>query len=179
MKYIKVFEKFINETRNKDIYAQMKSFFHNTPIYVFKEFFYAHNGTFKTDFINLINNDADEEEIMDFFSDWTDIEWKKQVVEVNISDFTKNTQDFMKEREIGNLNITDIPDDEKRNKLHKNLYIKNYGNNEPVIILDTPEGYELLEGWHRTMSILNLGSDNTKNYNNWKKVKLNAWIGYS
>ena len=50
------------------------------------------------------------------------------------------------------------------------------GNNEPVILLQNPDGnYELVEGWHRTMSILKMG-DNGEDVKNWDKVKLRAFI---
>ena len=83
----------------------------------------------------------------------------------------------MKDRKMGMLDLTDIPNDKERNNLHRDL-ATNDGKNEPVIITKTSEGYELLEGWHRTMSILSLGSDGTDNYEYWDKVKLNAWVGY-
>lgn len=181
MKFLKAYENFILESRNKNIYNLMRPFFKNTPQYVFKEFYYANNGFFKNKFIKLMNKYLGDENfdffIYDYFSDWINIQWKKEIVEVNFNDFNKNTQDFMSERKMGNLISSKIPNDEKRNELQKLLAIKNYGNNEPVIMIKSDDGYELLEGWHRTMSILNIGSDGTENYKNWKKVKLNAWIG--
>lgn len=177
MKYVNLFENFINETRNKDIYSLMRHFFDKTPEYVFRELYYAHNGFFKNEFIDLINKNVDDEEIEDTFSEWIDLKWKKHIIEVNINDFNKKSQIFMKDRKMGMLNLIDIPNDTERNKLHRDLATNN-GKNEPVIVTKTSEGYELLEGWHRTMSILSLGSDGTENYENWNKVKLNAWIGY-
>ena len=118
-----------------------------------------------------------DEEIEDTFSEWIDLKWKKQIIEVNFNDFNEKTQIFMKDRKMGMLDLTDIPNDKERNNLHRDL-ATNDGKNEPVIITKTSEGYELLEGWHRTMSILSLGSDGTDNYEYWDKVKLNAWVGY-
>ena len=177
MKYVNLFESFIIENRNKDIYSLMRPFFDKTPEYVFKELYYTHNGFFKNEFIDLINQNADDEEIEDTFSEWIDLKWKKQIIEVNFNDFNEKTQIFMKDRKMGMLDLTDIPNDKERNNLHRDL-ATNDGKNEPVIITKTSEGYELLEGWHRTMSILSLGSDGTDNYEYWDKVKLNAWVGY-
>ena len=170
MKYVNLFESFIIENRNKYIYSLMRPFFDKTPEYVFKELYYTHNGFFN-------NQNADDEEIEDTFSEWIDLKWKKQIIEVNFNDFNEKTQIFMKDRKMGMLDLTDIPNDKERNNLHRDL-ATNDGKNEPVIITKTSEGYELLEGWHRTMSILSLGSDGTDNYEYWDKVKLNAWVGY-
>ena len=82
----------------------------------------------------------------------------------------------MIKRGIGEIPY-DVPKDEMRTKLQKDIAIKDYGKNEPVIMTEMEDGYQLYEGWHRAMAILSLGSDGTTNYDNWKKVKLNAWIG--
>ena len=172
-----IFENFLNEYRNKDVYSIIRPIFKDTPEYVFKELYYSYKGFFKSEFIKLVNDEADIDDIENIFSDFIDLKWKKKVVEVNFNDFDEDTQIFMMEREMGKLNIDTIPNDEARHNLQKNIVIRNYGNNEPVIMTKTSEGYHLYEGWHRTMAILSLGSDNTDNYGDWKKVKLNAWIG--
>ena len=48
--------------------------------------------------------------------------------------------------------------------------------NEPVIVERLSNGkYKLLEGWHRTMSILLLG-DNGEDIKNWDKVKIRSFV---
>lgn len=177
-KKVLAYENYVFETRNKDIYALMRPFFSDTPEYVFKQLFYTNDGFFKTEFTKLVNKDASDEKIETIFSDWTDIEWKKEVINVNFNDFTKSTKKLMKKRKMGDLNLEIVPNDKKRNIFHKDLAETTYGDNEPVIMIKSSDGYELLEGWHRTMSILSLGSDDSENYEDWDKVKLNAWIGY-
>lgn len=175
MEFITVFENFINEYRNKDVYSLVRPLFKNTPEYVFKELYYPHNGYFKNYFIELINNDQ-LDDIEDDLSYFIDLKWKKKLVEVNINDFCEHTRELMIKRGIGEIPY-DVPKDEMRTKLQKDIAIKDYGKNEPVIMTEMEDGYQLYEGWHRAMAILSLGSDGTTNYDNWKKVKLNAWIG--
>jgi hypothetical protein len=168
----------INEMRNKDVYKIMRPFFDETPEYVFKELFYAKGGFFKSEFIELIGNGADDEEIEDTFVQWADITWKKKVISINFNDFTIETQKQLKSRGMGSVHLKDVPNDEERIAIQKKLAVQNSGGkNEPVILLHSKKGYGLLEGWHRTMSILNLGSDGTSNYEKWDKVKINAWVG--
>ncbi len=176
MKFITIFENFLNEYRNKDVYSIVRPIFKDTPEYVFRELYYVHNGVFKREFIKMVNDD-EIDEIEDIFSDFIKLKWKKQVVEVNINDFDEDTQIFMMGRKMGQLNLNEIPDDEVRNNLQRDIAIRDYGKNEPVIMTKTPEGYHLYEGWHRTMAILSLGTDGTNKFKKWRKVKLNAWIG--
>jgi len=175
MKFITIFENFINEYRNKDVYSIVRPIFKDTPEYVFKQLYYPHNGFIKNEFIRLINND-EIDEIEDEFSYFIDLKWKKTVVDVNINDFNEHSRELMIKRGMGEI-LYDVPKDEMRTKLQREIAIRNYGKNEPVIMTEMEDGYQLYEGWHRAMSILSLGSDGTKNYENWKKVKLNAWIG--
>lgn len=173
---IKKYESYILELRDKPTYKIMRGYFQNTPEYVFRELFYAHNGFFKKEFVKLLNKDEDE--IEDVFSDWIDLDWNKKIITVNISDFNTDTQKLIKKRKMGNAEISNVPKDLERMKTQKELSIEREGGlNEPVILLETEDGYDLLEGWHRTMNILSLGSDGSNNYKKWNKVKLNAWIG--
>jgi hypothetical protein len=167
----------LNELRDKSIYKEMRPMFDNTPEYVFRELFYAHGGFFKNTFISLWDSGEDEEEIEDTFSEWIDLKWTKKVITVNITDFTKNTQKSMISRGMGEIHLKDVPSDSERTDLQKSIAKSiQPGKNEPVILIKSKNGYELIEGWHRTMSILSLGSDGTSNYDKWSKVKLNTWI---
>jgi hypothetical protein len=79
---------------------------------------------------------------------------------------------------MGNSELSHVPGDAERTEIQRKLIGKyGEGKNEPVILLKKKNGYELMEGWHRTMSVLCIGSDGTDNYKKWDKVKLNAWIG--
>ncbi len=43
MKFITIFENFLNEYRNKDVYSIVRPIFKDTPEYVFKQLYYPHN----------------------------------------------------------------------------------------------------------------------------------------
>jgi hypothetical protein len=117
-------------------------------------------------------------DIYEQFEDFIDLQWSKKVIVVNISDFTKSSQRDMVRRKMGQEEEEGVPNDTQRSEKQKELMDKyGEGNNEPVIIIKTNKGYDLMEGWHRTMSILSLGSDGTNNYKKWRKVKIKAWIG--
>jgi hypothetical protein len=163
---------------DKDLYDTMRHFFHETPEYVFNELYFTDKGFFKEEFSKMIEDDEDDEEIILAFEEWIDLKWKKKVITVNISDFARNTQERMKMRGMGAIPLRDVPNDNERNTFQRNTALKaKQGKNEPVVLIKGKEGYNLLEGWHRTMAILTLGSDGTSDYEKWDKVKLNAWIG--
>jgi len=171
-------KKVLKEIRDKGTYSEMRPFFDSTPEYVFRHFFYVKDGFFKTEFERLSNEGADDDDIYEQFEDFIDLQWSKKVITVNISDFTKSSQRDMVRRKMGQKEEEGVPNDIQRNEKQKELMDKyGEGNNEPVILIKTNKGYDLMEGWHRTMSILSLGSDGTNNYKKWRKVKIKAWIG--
>jgi hypothetical protein len=148
----------------------MRPFFENAPDYVFKELFYAHDGFFKTTFMEMVEDEDDEHDIDNMFLEWSDLKWHNKIIDVSIGDFTPQVQELIKERDFGSVNLEAVPDDDKRTLVQRELAAKRTGgHNEPVILLETSSGYDLLEGWHRTMSILKHEPTG---------AKLNAWIGY-
>lgn len=164
--------------KDKELYNLMRPFFSETPEYVFNELYFTDKGFFKDEFAKMIETDEDDEDIEFTFEEWINLKWKRRVIEVNINDFTTNTQERMKLRGMGSVSLRDVPSDEERNTVQRKIAANTkQGKNEPVILIKGKNGYDLLEGWHRTMAILNLGSDGTSEYENWGKVKLNAWIG--
>jgi len=101
--------------------------------------------------------------------------WKLQILNVNPEDFDERTLNAFSERDFGNVNTYQVPDDEERTQTQRDI-AKGDGTNEPVIVEKKPDGkYELIEGWHRTMSILLLG-DNGEDLKNWGKVKIRAFV---
>jgi len=167
----------IFEASDRTLYNQMRPFFEKTPEYVFRELYFVKDGFFKEEFAKMIADKEDDEEIEMSFMEWIDLKWKKKIIDVNIKDFNSNTQRSMKSRGMGTNSIKEIPSDEIRNSTQREIASNTEpGKNEPVILLKTSRGYDLIEGWHRTMSILSLGTDGTQNYEDWDKVKLNAWI---
>lgn len=101
--------------------------------------------------------------------------WKlDSCLEISFQDLSPDTQRMMKEREFGNINPYDIPDDETRMDYQKQILVGDC-NNEPVFFISTPEGYELQEGWHRTMTLFSrLPFENNEPQGT---IKIKAWIG--
>ena len=150
------------------------------PKYVFKDFIMSDNGFFPSELKRILkdNPSADEDDIAFEFEDWINIKWKKKVVILNASDFTKANQKTMIKRKFGDANPGQVPDDEARTDFQRKLANKlKPGTNEPVIMLNNGNEYRLLEGWHRTMAILSLGNNGDSDPNKWNKVKIKAWIG--
>lgn len=107
---------------------------------------------------------------------------------VTPSDFTERTQRYFIDRRFGYRTEGQIRNDGERTDLQRQMV--NYrmpGTNEPVIVRRTPQGYELLEGWHRTMGMLLRGAppDQIQNlqtgynsqisFENWKPVLIKAF----
>jgi ABC-type transport system substrate-binding protein len=101
--------------------------------------------------------------------------WKLEILNVNPEDFDDRTVNAFLERDFGNVNTYIVPNDKERTDIQRKI-AKSTGMNEPVIVERKPNGkYELIEGWHRTMSILLLG-DNGEDLKNWDKVKIRAFV---
>ena len=112
-----------------------------------------------------------------FFQLFNRLVWKLQVVEVNPSDFSDSTRERFSLRDFGTKNPDQVPDDEERMKIQHKLASEDVpGRNEPVILIQPVDGYELWEGWHRTMSILRLGNNGLPP-EDWDLVKIKAWVG--
>lgn len=173
----------VTEITDKKIKKILKHVFgvpQRMPKYVFKDFIMSPNGFFPSELERILKNDpdADEDDIAFEFEDWINIKWEKQVLTLNSSDFTKANQKTMKDRKFGNANPSNVPDDEERTEYQRKLAKKlKPGTNEPVIVLNKGKEYRLLEGWHRTMAILSLGSNGETDPRNWNKIKIKAWVG--
>jgi hypothetical protein len=151
----------------RKVYELFKKQYPNVPEYVIMDF--------------LNNKDYSkfsEYEILKILSEIPDYVSKKydlRILYVNPMDFTDSTIDWFIERNFGDTIELAIPGDEERTKRQR-LLSRSDGKNEPIVVLQHNNGkYELLEGWHRTMSILKLG-DNGEDLKNWNKVKIRAFV---
>ena len=170
----------LTELTSDETYGILLGVFDNMPEYVFNDFVMSDKGFFQKELKKILRKDpdADEEDIAFQFRDWVDIKWKLDVLEVNLSDFTKKTQAMIIKRKFGDANPGKVPDEERRVKLQRKFARElKPGKNEPVVVLSKGSELKLVEGWHRTMAILSLGNDGEKKPHDWDKVKLKAWIG--
>lgn len=163
----------------KRMYDKLRTYYNSTPEYVLKDIFYN----------NLLPNSMEDIK-KNYYGDpilflsrfdggyWDRFlkgSWKLEILNVNPEDFDESTINAFLEREFGNVDAYLVPKDEERMSTQKQL-AKSTGTNEPIIVLKNPNGkYELIEGWHRTMSILLLG-DNGEDLKNWDKVKIRAFV---
>lgn len=164
---------------DKKLYDRLKKYYTSTPEYVLKDIFYN----------NLVPN-AMEDINKNYYGDpvlflarfdggyWDRFlrgPWKLEILNVNPEDFDDRTVNAFLERDFGNIDSYLVPKDEERTETQRRL-AKSTGMNEPVIVDRKPNGkYELIEGWHRTMSILLLGN-NGEDLKNWDKVKIRAFV---
>jgi GNAT superfamily N-acetyltransferase len=112
----------------------------------------------------------------------TDLKWLHNYV-VNWKFYPKMplTMDMMNpdtryrikiKRNYGRKNPWNIPDDEKRmTKAHQLVRDKGMENLPPILLTKTPQGFELMEGWHRTMAAFEQALANNPN-----GIVVNAWI---
>ena len=190
---------------HKRIYEKMRREFPNTPEYVLQDYYRniilmrapGHRPAMK-DILNTYNGDPIPYIKGDGNGWWYNYlkgPWKLQVLNVNPMDFDKRTVRAFEQRDFGNINAYNVPNDEERMDTQMSMR-RDDGMNEPVIILQNPDGtYQLIEGWHRTMSILKMGDKPNQNYydeddyndelwdeetptelKDWDKVKLRAFV---
>ena len=162
---------------HKKVFSRLKKQFPNTPDYVLQDFFRAQFIKSPKN-LSMVIDQYDGDPIPAMGSYWHEFlngPWKLELLNVNPDDFSDTTLNAFFEREFGEVDSYDVPYDEKRMRVQKSL-AKGKGMNEPVIIVRDKNGkYELIEGWHRTMSALLLG-DNGEDFVNWNKVKIRAFI---
>jgi len=165
-------------TIEKKTYEKIKNYYKNTPEYVLKDIF---NNVIRQNVKDIKNNYYGDPILFlsrfegGYWDNFLKGPWKLEVLTVNPEDFDDNTVNAFLERDFGNIDSYLVPNDEERMRTQKRL-AKSSGMNEPIIVVRNPKGkYELIEGWHRTMSILLLG-DNGEDLKNWNKVKIRAFV---
>jgi hypothetical protein len=163
---------------NKKILDKLKSYYNNTPEYVLNDIF---NTNIKQHTNDIVKNYYNDPVLFlarfdgGYWDRFLKGPWNLEIINVNPEDFDDNTVNAFLERDFGNIDSYLVPKDEERTSTQRRL-AKPTGMNEPVIVERKPNGkYELIEGWHRTMSILLLGN-NGEDLKNWNKVKIRAFV---
>jgi hypothetical protein len=163
---------------NKKILDKLKGYYSNTPEYVLNDIF---NTNIKQHTNDIVKNYYNDPVLFlarfdgGYWDNFLKGPWNLEIIDVNPEDFDENTVNAFLERDFGNIDSYLVPKDEERTSTQRRL-AKPTGMNEPVIVVRKPNGkYELIEGWHRTMSILLLGN-NGEDLKNWNKVKIRAFV---
>jgi len=162
----------------KKVWNNFRKGFPNTPEYVLRDFFEAtfmQSPKNMKEVIQRFNSDP-KPFLGSYWHDFFNANWKLEVLNVNPEDFTDKTINMFLDRNFGEVEMDYlVKNDKERTNIQRKL-AKGNAMNEPVIVAKNKDGkYELIEGWHRTMSALLLG-DNGEDLKNWDKVKIRAWV---
>jgi hypothetical protein len=69
--------------------------------------------------------------------------------------FNKDTRDGIEKRSGGKLNPDQVPKDTERHQTQAALLQSRGVSKEPIIVIKRADGYDLWEGFHRTIQNLN------------------------
>ena len=164
---------------NKKMYDRLRKYYSSTPEYVLKDIFFNNVAVNAMEDINK-NYYGDPILFLARFDGgyWDRFlkgPWKLEILTVNPEDFDDRTVNAFIERDFGNVDAYLVPNDEERMQTQKSM-AKSTGMNEPIIVERNRIGkYELIECWHRAMSILLLGN-NGEDLKNWDKVKIRSFV---
>ena len=139
-------ESTLNEYRNA-LYDFVKSKFPTWPEYVLKDFLYAQAKGIR-----------DQEELNDFLErnqkDLGQVKWRLEKLPITLDIFTPKTQRMIKQREGGSSNPYQVPKDAERHAQQLKMIQQQGVRTEPIIVAKLNNGYDLIEGWHRTIQHL-------------------------
>jgi hypothetical protein len=96
-------------------------------------------------------------------------QWRLEQLPITVDIFTPGTQEQIRKREGGSKNPFQVPRDTERHATQAAIIKKQGVSGEPVIMLKKPDGYDLVEGWHRTIQNLQAHPEGYTGP---------AWVGY-
>lgn len=132
----------LNELRNATL-EYFQRLFPNMPKYVVTDFIYKN-------YKNIISNVNYQTELQTIVNEYKDYKWKRGVLNITLDIFDSETQKRITQRKGGTANPYQVPKDEERHTTQQQL-LQQGPSNEPIIVFHTHQGYELIEGWHRTI----------------------------
>jgi len=156
-----VAEDTLTEYRNA-LYDFVKSKFPSWPEYVLRDFLYAQAKGIRN-----------QQELKDFLErnqkDFGQIKWRLEKLPITLDIFTPKTQGMIKQREGGRSNPNQVPRDAERHALQQRMIQQKGVSPEPIIVAKLSNGYDLIEGWHRTIQHLQAYPEGYTGP---------AWVGY-
>ena len=136
----------LTEYRNA-LYDFVKSKFPGWPEYVLRDFLYAQAKGIR-----------DQQELKDFLErnqkDFGQVKWRLEKLPITLDIFTAKTQRMIRQREGGRSNPNQVPRDAERHALQQRMIQQTGVSSEPIIVAKLSNGYDLIEGWHRTIQHL-------------------------
>ena len=136
----------LNESRGS-LFAYVKQQFPTWPDYVLKDFLYQQAKGIRS-----------QEELNDFLkrnrNDFGKTQWRLEKLPITMDIFTPKTQRMLISREGGSSNPYDVPRDAERHAQQLKMIQQSGVRTEPIIVAKLNNGYDLIEGWHRTIQHL-------------------------
>jgi len=136
----------LTETRDS-LFAFVKRHFPTWPDYVLKDFLYPQAKGIR-----------DQAELDDFLKrnkqDYGNCKWTLIKLHITLDIFTPKTQREIARREGGSSNPNQVPRDAERHALQSQMIQQKGVSAEPIIVAKLANGYDLIEGWHRTIQNL-------------------------
>jgi hypothetical protein len=136
----------LTEARNS-LFAFVKQHFPSWPDYVLKDFLYAQAKGIR-----------DQAELDDFLKrnkqDFGNCKWTLTKLPITFDIFTPKTQRMLASREGGSSNPFQVPRDAERHAQQSQMIQQKGVSAEPIIVAKLSNGYDLIEGWHRTIQHL-------------------------
>jgi hypothetical protein len=81
-------------------------------------------------------------------------QWRLETLPITLDIFNPETQKRLKERAGGSKNPYGVPRDTERHATQAAMIQKQGVRTEPIIVFRRSDGFELVEGWHRTIQHL-------------------------
>ena len=153
----------LNEIRDQ-LWTWVQSKFPRTqwPEYVQRDFLYQQ--------AKGIRNQA---ELDDFLkrnrNDFGKVQWRLEKLPITMDIFTPKTQRMILSRAGGSSNPFQVPRDAERHSQQLKMIQQKGVSEEPIIVAKLSNGYDLIEGWHRTIQHL---KEFPQGYT------APAWVGY-
>jgi hypothetical protein len=144
------------------MYAFVKKQYPNWPEYVLRDFSYRQASALTS-----------QEQLASWLEttkkDFGQVIWKLEKLPITLDIFTLKTQRMILSREGGSANPFKVPKDAKRHAQQLKMIQQNGVSEEPIIVAKLSNGYDLIEGWHRTIQHL---KEFPQGYT------APAWVGY-
>jgi hypothetical protein len=132
------------------------------PDYVVKDWLYGRIQ-------NVVDLEDKKAHVQYLLQEFPVRQWRLERLLITIDIFTPATQQQIRKREGGSKNPNQVPRDAERHAAQA-VKIQQQGvSGEPVIMLKKPNGYDLVEGWHRTIQNLQAYPEGYTGP---------AWVGY-
>lgn len=137
---------FIIESRGS-LFNWIKQQFPTWPDYVLKDFLYQQAKGMR-----------DQAEVEDFLKrnkqDFGQVQWNLEKLPITFDIFNPRTQRMLVSREGGSANPYKVPKDAERHAQQLKMIQQKGVSAEPIIVAKLNDGYDLIEGWHRTIQHL-------------------------